>query len=258
VALTGGLLLTGCIPATPAPHYVYAAPVVTSVSASPGPVVAGQTVTFQLTATHEAGITTVDLAPYDPVGVRLPDSFGCGGSAAEVVSGTPTERTVALTCTFPSIAPDGQWTLRYAVQATDSPTTTGAIPFLVTGGSGDTSPPAVVEASPGIGGNDYTPIDPHQPLVVRLRVTDPHGPITFDPPISHPAAPGPDGYRSRTCTDVTTTISPEVVELQRTCVHGDDGRIIAGEQLVQVIAYDGLGHGNVVHFQFQYSDGTFS
>jgi hypothetical protein len=200
------LLVAACQPPPP-PGWV--PPVVTAV-VSPGPVVAGQPFTVEVSASATTTVLAIDILLYRPIGAPqasspYPDANCVAG---DLVQGLTAVRT--FSCTMPPLAPNGEW----RVQAFASNEGAGgyrgssSIAFDVTGGTDDLSPPALesLEISP-------QPVVIGQPFSVTIRSFDDHhaepAPTSLGANIVIPAPP--EGTVNWSCPAVTPTLISDTV-----------------------------------------------
>lgn len=170
VALLGAVACDG--PYLPAG---WNAPIVTSVTVSPDPVVAGAPFTVTVTATDDHRVASVGLRFLGPHPVRWEHMrVPCQSPTFDPLLAV----TAVFNCTMPTIAPNGTWTM--AVTVCDGEVQCqeyGGLggggyatkTFGVTGGTDDDRPPAVVSA---VFAPD--PIVVGSPFNVTLQVSDDH------------------------------------------------------------------------------------
>jgi len=220
MAMFGLGLATACQP--PLPPVLQPAPEILSATmVTPSPVTAGEELAVRLVVSHPIGVSTIRLSARPPSGAGPVELLGddCWSSRmVEVESepGVPVE--IIASCTIPSLAQDGAWTLTAVVSPTGYyASAIVRLPFEVVGGTADSEPPAVsVSTVP-------TVVSPGSAVTVVVRGEDDHITSQVGWSFSFLQAPAGGARDTFRCDDVTTTrVSTTVVEWTFVCTTRTD------------------------------------
>jgi len=233
--------LTACPTAPPAG---YSPPKIQNVQISPDPVRPGESLTMVLDIIDDRGIAgAFGRMLYTPTGTRLSVQGQCTNESAP--QGDFRHVLVTVTCPIPEFASNGTWRLEVRVNdggpLENLPGLVQQIPFEITGGTDDRTPPQLVqyETSPAT-------IDQETPFTLTVRLRDdsgvtigqvqggpyfqfykpfsPHSVFGCRTPVYTPV--------SETDTDVTLTCTPSN--------YGVGGRSEAGLHVANMPVYDAL------------------
>jgi hypothetical protein len=168
--------VAGCLPPPPPPGYE--PPTIKSIAISPDPVSAGDQITLDVVAADDVGVTEMSVVafrgpptPTSAVGENFPGTAEACSEFVLTPIGDHRVRGTAV-CDIPSFLPSGNWRayvgakdeLGYGQSATQAP-------FVVTGGTSDFYPPAVVSIE-----TDPTPVG-QGAFNLNVRLTDETLPI---------------------------------------------------------------------------------
>lgn len=216
IALSSVAALAACLP--PAPNH---RPAPTVLSSDVTPVVrAGESVTAAVRTFHPVGVHQMTISVSGPQGAFLDpeDDQGCSSLYAlrVVVDALPgAEAETVATCTMPSFASNGTWTMSIQLIAEDHLPTRLTVPFEVVEGVDDPGPPVVT-----------TVLAPPETIVagqgfgVVFRVEDVNLPPDVRLAWRHfLRRTGPDPTPAAfSCVDhVVTWLDPQVVEISMWC-----------------------------------------
>jgi len=240
--------LTACPTAPPAG---YSPPKIQNVQITPDPVQPGESLTMVLDTIDDRGVTYgFGRTLYTPTGTRLSVQGQCTNDTAP--QGDFRHVLITVTCPIPEFASNGTWRLEVRVNdgspQENLPGLVQQIPFEITGGSDDRTPPQLVqyEISP-------TTIDQETPFTLTARLRDESG-VTigqvqggsyfqFYKPFSPHSVFG--------CgTPVYTPVSETDVDVTLTCTpsnYGVGGRSEPGLHVANMPVYDALQQQGTVY-----------
>jgi hypothetical protein len=249
-AVVLGAVGAACIPESPPPP-LYQVPVVQGVSSSPDPARPGEPVTISVDVVDDETVSDVDIyGVIVPSGATLPGVPPC--TTAIQPGAEAGHATVDITCDVPAYASNGTWKLdvRFFDRPEPGPgepsyAYTGlrtTVPFVVAGGTDDTSPPLVLDWS-----TDPAVVRHDAPFTLTLHLED-QAPIVASPnPFGAYDFVKPFATQSRfACAQPSLTVlSPTEGEVRITCTpshYGVLGVAEVGPHRGIVPLGDALGH----------------
>lgn len=174
LALLGlGIALAGVTTACPGDVSTTPPPVISSITASPSPAVAGGPLTIEVAASHADGIFEAHVVALTRTDGFLPSHHQCAGAGAVPPAGSGTAATVTITCTLPPAIQNTVWTARVNVTSNAGTTAFADVPFVVTGGSEDYAGPVITPV-----GSLPVGVEIGAVFGFTLRLTDDHPPFS--------------------------------------------------------------------------------
>lgn len=198
-----------CNPGAPPP--VTVPPETVDLTVTPEPVVPGESVTVEATATHPLGIRNMSVSFSGPEQQTMGSSFSC--SEAVVTQLDVTEFRVSRECAVPIAAPNGEWEIWVVVEALDGARKASTSPVVVAGGTNDDDGPelTIVTDVPDT-------ISRGESFTIELRATDPNPPVTaLSPLYAQQGGPFVDNDAIACDPPSLTAVSAGIVDVAIVC-----------------------------------------